>query len=248
MKRILQIICVFCIVACGGKKQVDVAGVTPSPFVGFWECAGANDSIQNLSVRIGERGDSLLVAFYWERKNYPHISESPRKDQKGNIIPHTCIAVPRKENKAIGYIINQYFIIPSIKNIAIGSFLLTFQGESPIPSSLICRLSFSVCRWKGSFASRGRASIAATTACSTESRERRSCSRSFWGSARMSCLSEETPPWIWCTTPLRAPCFTAFATASAPGAARRRSSSSVPHPDTTAILPFVSRSESRWSP
>lgn len=111
MKRILQIICVFGIVACGGKKQVDVAGVTPSPFVGFWECAGANDSIQNLSVRIGERGDSLLVAFYWERQNPFYMTGNPLSDSKGNAIPQACIPVPKSGNRAVGNIVNQYFSV-----------------------------------------------------------------------------------------------------------------------------------------
>lgn len=64
MKRLFVILSVLSIIACGSNKQVDVAGISPSPFVGCWECVGANDSIQNLSVHIGERGDSLLVAFF----------------------------------------------------------------------------------------------------------------------------------------------------------------------------------------
>lgn len=111
MKRILQIICVFAIVACGGKKQVDVAGITPSPFVGCWECAGANDSIQNLSVCIGERGDSLLVAFYWERLNPFYMTGNPLSDSKGNAIPQACIPVPKSGNRAAGNIVNQYFSV-----------------------------------------------------------------------------------------------------------------------------------------
>ena len=64
MKRLLVILSVMGIIACSGNKNVDVAGITPSPFVGCWECVGENDSIQNLSVCIGERGDSLFVAFF----------------------------------------------------------------------------------------------------------------------------------------------------------------------------------------
>lgn len=54
MNRFSLIIGFLSIIACGGNKQVDVAGISPSPFVGCWECVGANDTIQNLSVRIGE--------------------------------------------------------------------------------------------------------------------------------------------------------------------------------------------------
>lgn len=69
MKRLLVVLSVLGIIACGGNKQVDVAGISPSPFVGCWENLSANDSVQNISVSIGERGDSLLVAFFGWRKN-----------------------------------------------------------------------------------------------------------------------------------------------------------------------------------
>ena len=64
MKRFLLIVCTLGVFACNGKKNVDVSGITPSPFLGCWESVGPTDSIQNLSVCIGERGDSLLVAFF----------------------------------------------------------------------------------------------------------------------------------------------------------------------------------------
>lgn len=111
MKRILLTICVLGIIACGGNKQVDVAGITPSPFVGCWECAGANDSIQNLSVCIGERGDSLFVAFYWERYKPFYMTGNPLSDSKDNIIPQACIPVPKSGNRAVGNIVNQYFSV-----------------------------------------------------------------------------------------------------------------------------------------
>ena len=111
MKRILQIICVLGIVACGGKKQVDVAGITPSPFVGYWENVSANDTVQNISVRIGERNDSLLVAFYWERLNPFYMTGNPLNDSNGNAIPQACIPVPKSGNRAAGSIVNQYFSV-----------------------------------------------------------------------------------------------------------------------------------------
>lgn len=112
MRKIALFLFALSIFACSeNKREVNVAGITPSPFVGCWKDAIVNDSIKDLTVKISERNDSLLVAFYWERKNLPHISESPLKNQKGNIIPHACIAVPRKGNKAIGYIVNQYFSV-----------------------------------------------------------------------------------------------------------------------------------------
>jgi hypothetical protein len=67
----------LCVIACSGSRQVDVSGISPSPFVGCWECVGANDSIQNLSVHIGERNDSLLVAFYWERQEPFYMTGNP---------------------------------------------------------------------------------------------------------------------------------------------------------------------------
>lgn len=111
MRRILQIICVFGIVACGGKKQVDVAGITPSPFVGYWENVSANDTVQNISVRIGERNDSLLVAFYWERLTPFYMTGNPLSDSNGNAIPQACIPVPKSGNRAAGNIVNQYFSV-----------------------------------------------------------------------------------------------------------------------------------------
>ena len=111
MKKLLVILSALSIIACGGNKKVDVAGISPSPFVGCWECVGANDSIQNLSVRIGERGDSLLVAFFWERQEPFYMTGNPLSDSKGNAIPQACISVPKSGNRAAGNIVNQYFSV-----------------------------------------------------------------------------------------------------------------------------------------
>lgn len=111
MKRLLVILSVLGIIACGGKKNVDVAGISPSPFVGCWGNIFANDSVQNISVRIGERGDSLLVAFFWERQKPFYMTGNPLSDSKGNAIPHACISVPKSGNKAMGNIVNQYFSV-----------------------------------------------------------------------------------------------------------------------------------------
>ena len=111
MKRFLLIVCTLGIFACNSKKDVDVAGITPSPFVGCWESVGANDSIQNLSVCIGERGDSLFVAFYWERQEPFYMTGNPLSDSRGYAIPQACMAVPKNGNKAVGVIVNQYFSV-----------------------------------------------------------------------------------------------------------------------------------------
>ena len=111
MNRFSLIIGFLSIIACGGNKQVDVAGISPSPFVGCWECVGANDTIQNLSVRIGERGDSLLVAFFWERQEPFYMTGNPLSDSKDNAIPQACIPVPKRGNSAVGTIVNQYFSV-----------------------------------------------------------------------------------------------------------------------------------------
>ena len=111
MKRFLLIICALTVFACGGKKKVDVAGITPSPFVGYWENVSANDTVQNISVRIGERGDSLLVAFYWERQEPFYMTGNPLNDSRGDAIPQACMAVPKNGNKAVGTIVNQYFSV-----------------------------------------------------------------------------------------------------------------------------------------
>ena len=111
MKRFLQLISLLSVIACSGNKQVDVTGISPSPFVGCWECVGANDSIQNLSVHIGERGDSLFVAFFWERQEPFYMTGNPLSDSRGYAIPQACISVPKSGNKAVGNIVNQYFAV-----------------------------------------------------------------------------------------------------------------------------------------
>lgn len=60
MKRLLVILSVLSIFACGGNKQIDVAGFSPSPFVGkrAWE---KNGPWQDFSISIAAKGDSLLL-------------------------------------------------------------------------------------------------------------------------------------------------------------------------------------------
>ncbi|MBR5592959.1 MAG: hypothetical protein IKW46_02680 [Bacteroidaceae bacterium] len=111
MKRFLLIVCTLGVFACNGKKNVDVSGITPSPFLGCWESVVPTDSIQNLSVCIGERGDSLLVAFFWERLKPFYMAGNPLSDSKGNTIPQACVPVPKSGNSAIGTIVNQYFSV-----------------------------------------------------------------------------------------------------------------------------------------
>lgn len=110
MRNLLQLICFFMvIIGCGCKPQVDIADSAPSPFVGCWRSVEQNDSIHNLSVRIGERNDSLLVAFYWDRDTPYHKDCMPLRDDVGYVIPHTCINVPKSGNRVVGEIVNQYF-------------------------------------------------------------------------------------------------------------------------------------------
>lgn len=113
MKRLLLIILVLCNIACNGdrKHHVDVQNISPSPFIGYWESIGDNDTIRNLSVRIGKRNDSLLIAFYWEREEPFYMTGNPLKDSKGDAIPQICTTVPESGNKVIGTIVNQYFSI-----------------------------------------------------------------------------------------------------------------------------------------
>ena len=111
MKRFLLFIFILGIFACSGNKQVDIAGIYPSPFIGLWENIVQNDSVQNLSLRIGERNDSLLFAFFWERSEPLYMTGNPQKDSKGEMIPQLCLAVPKRGNRAIGTIVNQYFSV-----------------------------------------------------------------------------------------------------------------------------------------
>lgn len=113
MKKFLYFIIALCLVACNGNKQqgFDVAGIVPSPFVGCWENIGVNDTVQNISMRIGERNDSLLISFYWEREEPFYMMEGPMRDTDGEVIPQVCITVPKDGNKAMGTILNQYFSV-----------------------------------------------------------------------------------------------------------------------------------------
>lgn len=113
MKRLLLFLLILSIIACNENKKhsVNIKGISPSPFVGYWESLGKNDTIQNLSLRIGERNDSLLMAFYWERQEPFYMTGNPLNDSKGDAIPQVCIPVPKSGNKAIGKIVNQYFSV-----------------------------------------------------------------------------------------------------------------------------------------
>ncbi len=111
MKRYLLFLFILSVFACGGNKQVDVAGISPSPFVGLWENVARNDTIQNLSLRIGERNDSLLLAFFWERNEPFYMTGNPLKDSRGEMIPQVCLPLPEYGNKAIGTILNQNFSV-----------------------------------------------------------------------------------------------------------------------------------------
>lgn len=113
MKRFLYLIVALGLVACNEKKQhrFDVAGISPSPFVGSWENVGVNDTVQDLSLRIGERNDSLLISFYWERQEPFYMDGNPLVDRNGAVIPQVCITVPKNGNKAEGTIVNQYFSV-----------------------------------------------------------------------------------------------------------------------------------------
>lgn len=112
MKGVIQFFLILTMLACNrNKQQLDVAGITPSPFIGCWKDATNNDSIKDLIVKIGERNDSLLIAFFWESKKASYITGNPLKDTKGDIIPQVCITVPKNGNKAIGNIATQHFSV-----------------------------------------------------------------------------------------------------------------------------------------
>ena len=110
MKRFLLIVCTLSLFFCC-KNNVDISGITPSPFVGCWEDAEQADSIQNLSMYVGERGDSLFVAFYWDRYEPFYMTGNPLSDSKGNVIPQACMVVPKSGNMVVGTIVNQYFSV-----------------------------------------------------------------------------------------------------------------------------------------
>lgn len=113
MKRHLYLVIVLGVFACSGnKRQVfDIAGMESSPFIGCWENISANDTVQNISLRIGGQGDSLFLAFYWERQKPFYMSGNPLEDSKGYVIPQACIPVPKNGNMLLGGMVNQYFSV-----------------------------------------------------------------------------------------------------------------------------------------
>ena len=111
MKKLFFCILLLGIVACDFNKQQGDVCITPSSFVGYWVNAGVNDTVQNISLRIGERNDSLLMAFYWEREEPFCMSGNPMNDEKGDPIPQVCITTPNCGNKLSGTIVNQYFSV-----------------------------------------------------------------------------------------------------------------------------------------
>lgn len=111
MKKLFFCILLLGIVACDFNKQQGDVCITPSSFVGYWVNAGVNDTVQNISLRIGERNDSLLMAFYWEREEPFYMSGNPMNDEKGDPIPQVCITTPNCGNKLSGTIVNQYFSV-----------------------------------------------------------------------------------------------------------------------------------------
>lgn len=120
MRKILYFAFVLCLVACNGGKPKDTgaasmqgqsASATPLSFVGHWENAGVNDTVQNLSLRIGERNDSLFISFYWERKEPFYMTGNPLTDSHGAVIPQVCVPLPKSGNRVAGTIVNQYFSV-----------------------------------------------------------------------------------------------------------------------------------------
>ncbi|MBR2300719.1 MAG: hypothetical protein IKA41_02050, partial [Bacteroidaceae bacterium] len=85
MKRLLFILPLLGIIACGGNKKVGAEGISPSSFVGYWVNTAPNDSVQVISLHIGERNDSLLVAIYWTRQEPFFMQEAPFTDGAGCI-------------------------------------------------------------------------------------------------------------------------------------------------------------------
>lgn len=91
MKKLFFCILLLGIVACDFNKQQGDVCITPSSFVGYWVNAGVNDTVQNISLRIGERNDSLLMAFYWDREEPFYMSGNPMNDEKGDPIPQAVL-------------------------------------------------------------------------------------------------------------------------------------------------------------
>ena len=100
MKRILLTICVLGIFACDSWKEVGVAGITPSPFIGTWKWE-ANDSWHKFTIYIATKGDSLLFAAGGVSKGGARV-DMPEYDESGKIIAQARLLAPENGNKAVG--------------------------------------------------------------------------------------------------------------------------------------------------
>ena len=100
MKRILVILGVLSILACGGNKQVDVAGLSPSPFVGEWAWE-KNTPWQDFSVSVVEKGDSLLLTAGGVFLGGARI-QMPSFGSDGNYLPQARLLAPVRGNTATG--------------------------------------------------------------------------------------------------------------------------------------------------
>lgn len=85
------------------ESKFDVAGKTPSPFVGKWRWVYEKDGVQYLYVDIGERSDSLLVTFYCIL-DYGNFYNGPMLDNDGKPQAEICIASPKSGNTIQGVI------------------------------------------------------------------------------------------------------------------------------------------------
>ena len=83
------------------ESKYDVAGKSPSPFVGKWRWVYDKPGVTNISVNIGERNDSLFVAFYCIY-DYGSYIGGPMSDRNNKTQADVCIALPKSGNTVKG--------------------------------------------------------------------------------------------------------------------------------------------------
>lgn len=114
MKHLIAFFVVFLLLAaCATQKEkdysylydkdskYDISGKSPSPFVGIWRWVYNKPGVTSISVDIGERNDSLFIAFYCIY-DYGNFASGPELYDNGKPRADICIASPKSGNTVQG--------------------------------------------------------------------------------------------------------------------------------------------------
>ena len=121
MKHLVTIFAAFLLIAgCATKKnkdysylydkesKYDVAGKSPSPFVGTWQWVYYKPGVNYFNIDIGERNDSLFITFHCIF-DYGRFVDGPMYDKDDKPQAEICIASPKSGNTVQGVIYSKPF-------------------------------------------------------------------------------------------------------------------------------------------